>query len=155
MFEWCPSRWGNSTQTAAWTSWWRNWRWWSAIRPRTTSSSSLPKRCSTLECSEHRACLKQVRNTIISGETGSSVSTGVNIHHLTAFVLQMNCVLVCNEEATFHRLKHFNLKLSLSSGRWSFGWRLPGETEGVSELWEEIWGARSRVCVSDASPDIF
>lgn len=56
-----PSRWKNSTQTAVSTFWWRSWRWWTVNRPPTTFSLSLPRRCSTPECSVHRVCLKQVR----------------------------------------------------------------------------------------------
>jgi len=41
----------------------------------------------------------------------------------------------------------FTYNVIISSNRWSPGWRLPRETEGVPMLWEEVWGVCVCVCV--------
>lgn len=59
----CCVRCAGSTWTAAPTSWWMSWVWWTEPRPVTASSSSLLRRFCRPVCRKIKECQKQVCGT--------------------------------------------------------------------------------------------
>lgn len=57
----------SSTWIGVWTSWWRSSEWWIVSRLPITSSSCLPRRCWTPECSGRRVCQSLVSRRSPSG----------------------------------------------------------------------------------------